>query len=102
MAVFMIMMLFIMAMFCSMHMLMFVNVCFPVMLMRVFMPFFLLQNHIKITGIDPAFFRPSDPDLIPFERQCLQRFPEGLLSGAKIQKRTHSHITADTGITFQI
>ena len=63
---------------------------------------FPFQNHIKIAGIDPAFFCPSDPDLIPFERQCLQCFPEGLLSGAKIQKRAHSHITTDTGITFQI
>ena len=89
MAVFM--MLFIMAMFCPIF-----------MLMRMFMTFFLFQNHIKITGIDPAFLRPSDRYFIPVQRQSLQRLPEDLLSGSQIQERAHGHISADAGVTFQI
>ena len=38
-------------------------------MMRFFsmaMLIFFLQNYIKNTGIEPAFFSPSDPDLISF------------------------------------
>ena len=40
---------------------MLVSVRFP----AVMLVCFLLQNHIKVTGIDPAFFRPPDRYFIP-------------------------------------
>ena len=75
---------------------------FSTMVMQRLLSFFLLQNHIKITSIDPAFLRPSDRYLIAFEGQSPQSFPEGLLSRSQIQERAHCHIPADAGVTFQI
>ena len=86
----------IMTVLCFMIMLM--NMCFVVSMVMGF----LFQNHIKVTGIDPAFFRPPDRYFIPVQRQGLKSCPEGLLSRTQIQECAHCHIPADTGVTFQI
>ena len=72
-----------------------------VMAMPMLMPLFL-QMHIKIIRIQAALHRPAKMKVISFHSQAVQRMLQHRLVGAKIQKRSNRHISADSRITFQI
>ena len=72
-----------------------------VMAMPMLMPLFL-QMHIKIIRIQAALHRPAKMKVVSFYSQAVQRMLQHRLVGAKIQKRSNRHISADSRITFQI
>ena len=70
--------------------------------MVLLMATLILQMHVKIIGIDAAFFLSSKMQMVPIHMKAFQRLFQALPAGTQIQKRPHSHIAADSGITFQI
>ena len=70
-------------------------------ILSMLMPLFL-QMHIKIIRIQAALHRPAKMKVVSFHSQAVQRMLQHRLVGAKIQKRSNRHISADSRITFQI
>ena len=62
----------------------------------------LVKNHIKITNIQSRFFHSADFNLKSLHRKTLQSFTQYFLISSKIQQGSHSHITADSRITFPV
>lgn len=60
----------------------------------------LIQNYIKVAGVDAALERSADLDLISIHMEACQRILQHFSVCAKIQKGRHRHISADTGITL--
>ena len=60
----------------------------------------LVQDHIKVAGIDAALACSANPDLISIHMEACQRILQHFSVCAKIQKGRHRHISADTGITL--
>ena len=65
------------------------------------MPLFL-QMHIKIIRIQPAFYRPAKMEMVSLHAQAAECPLQNFSVGAKIQKRSDRHISANSRITFQI
>ena len=74
---------------------------FMSMVMPMFMPLFL-QMHIKIIRIQPAFHRPAKMEMVSLHAQAAECPLQNFSVGAKIQKRSDRHISANSRITFQI
>jgi hypothetical protein len=79
-----------------------VPVIVPVQIRHIMVVVVALQPHSKIAGIQAGFFCPGNNDLIPLQRKGVQRLPKLLLIRPQIQQCPDSHITTDTGETFQI
>ena len=76
---------------------------FVIMIMVMAVPMlFLLQMYIKIVGINTAFQFSPKMEMVPSHAKTLKRFFQNISAGPQIEKRAHRHITADTGIAFQI
>ena len=74
-----------------------------IMIMVMAVPMlFLLQMYIKIVGINTAFQFSPKMEMVPSHAKTLKRFFQNISAGPQIEKRAHRHITADTGIAFQI
>ena len=63
---------------------------------------FLIQQYIKITGIDPGFYHTADLYVEAFYRKAFKSSLQFFLICAKIQKCRNCHISADPGGTLQI
>ncbi len=62
----------------------------------------LIQNHIEIAGTQPGLEYLRDYDLITIQRKTGQPFLKNPAVSTEVQKSTDGHVTADTGIAFQI
>ena len=61
-----------------------------------------IQDHIKITGIQPRLLHPADLHLKAAHRQTVQNIHQHLFIHAQIQQSRSHHIPADSRTTFQI
>lgn len=91
------------AAFCLTFMMLVVSTA-SVKVLHIMVVIFMLpiQNHMKITGIQPIFLHPGYLNPEPIHRKAVQRILKHLFICSQIQKGRHSHIPADTGHTFQI
>ena len=62
----------------------------------------LVQDHIKVAGVDAALEGSANLDLISIHMEACQRILQHLSVCPQIKKRSYGHITADSRITFQV
>ena len=63
---------------------------------------FMIQQHIEINRRNPALLHLRNLNVKALRRDRLQHLLQLLLVCPKIQQCTRQHISADSGITFQI
>ena len=104
---FMAMLMFV-AVLVLMAMLMFVAVLvlmavlmFVAMLMMMVMRRFI-KDDVKIAGVDAVFLDAADGQLIARQIHAGKSVEQHLLIGAEVEQCSDGHISADTGVTFQI
>ena len=95
-----VMMLVAMTMIVVIPVVMMVLVRMVVMMLMVMHVGALVQDHIKVAGVDAALEGSADLDLISIHMEACQRILQHFSVCAKIQKGRHRHISADTGITL--
>ena len=61
-----------------------------------------IQDYIKVACIDSRFLNTADFGLKALHRQACKYPLQHLLVSSKVQKSCHCHISADSGIAFQI
>ena len=86
----------------SLPMTMFMAAARRIHIMRMSVLFLIRQDHIEITGINAAFLRPSDFYLVALYLKAVQCLFQYLRVCSQVQKRSHGHVSADSGIAFQI
>lgn len=62
----------------------------------------VIEDHVKVTGVEAALVHSADGDAVAFQGKAGQRRLKHLLIGAEIEQSRDGHIAADAGITFEI
>ena len=91
-----VMMLVAMTMIVVIPVVMMVLVRMVVMMLMVMHVGALVQDHVKVAGVDAALERSADLDLISIHMEACQRILQHLPVRPQIQKRSYGHITADS------
>ena len=89
-----------MLMFMAVLMLMAVLVFMAVLMMMVMRRF--IEDDVKIAGVDTVFLDAADGQLIARQIHAGKSVEQHLLIGAEVEQCSDGHISADTGVTFQI
>ena len=61
-----------------------------------------IQNDIEVTGADAGFINIFNFDRIAGQRETFKRLHQYFPVCTKIEQGGYRHITADSGITFQV
>ena len=101
MAMLMIMVSVVMAVLVLMTMLMAVHLI-PVQVIVASAVLRPVQDHIKAACLDAAFHPAADLNAVSVHAEAFQACQQFFPAGSQIQERSHRHISADAGVTFQI
>lgn len=62
----------------------------------------LIQDHVKVAGIDAGLFDTADLDTIPLQGKGVESFKKALLVRTQIQQGSDSHVSADAAGAVEI
>ena len=62
----------------------------------------LVQDDVKIAGIEPGLLHPAYADAVAVQRKALKRFQEFFFISPKVQQSCHRHVAGDPGAAFEV